>query len=279
LNLNNATDQVYEVWSAVSLTNPVWNIQEVWPLTNQTWTPFTVPMADGTNSLFFYARDWTGITSHGNQTPEWWLYWYFGTTELSDLRLEAEGNTLRSDFQNDVDPNLIYFALNVTNQDFNTCSATVQISVPEGTPYYMAALVDSSNYSTAHWTPYNSNLVVNLGNVEGWHTVWVGLKGFPPTAQQTWNSIQLKLVLTPPVLIITNPIPGLITQPIIQLQGFTLDNLSSINYDLSNSNSLATNQQAFVTTRYFDTNNLEYTSYTNVVSGTATFYITNSASK
>jgi len=261
LTLNNATDMVYEIFSTVSLTNPVWNIeQEVWALTNQTWTPFTVNMLDRTNSLYFWARDWSGITSNGNQTPEYWFYWFYGTTALLDGQSDSSGqNSLLTDFQFGVDPNVIYFAVNVTNQDFNNSYATVQLTVSGGIPSYMAAVVDSLDYSTANWTPYNSNLVVNLGTVEGWHTVSVGLRGLPPNAQQTWNQIQLKLVLTPPVLIITNPMPGLITQPIINLQGFTVDNLARISYDLSNTNSVATNQQAFVTTRFFDTNNLEYT--------------------
>jgi hypothetical protein len=261
LTLNNATDMVYEIFSTVSLTNPVWNIeQEVWALTNQTWTPFTVNMLDRTNSLYFWARDWAGIFSDGNLTvPEWWLYYYYGTTAISETNLDSRGNALVSDFQNSVDPNVISFAVNVTNQDFNSSSATVQITVSGGVPSYMAALVDSLDYSTAQWAPYNSNLVVNLGTVEGWHTVSVGLRGLPPNAQQTWVQIQLKLVLTAPVLIVTNPVPGLVTQPFIQLQGYSLENLTRISYDLNNSNGFESNLQAFVTTRYFDTNNLEYT--------------------
>jgi hypothetical protein len=46
----------------------------------------------------------------------------------------------------------------------------------------MAALVDSTTFSAATWTPYSSNFVFNLGGVEGWHSVWVGLKGLPPDA-------------------------------------------------------------------------------------------------
>jgi len=268
LTLNNATDMVYEIWSAESLTNALtnWSIEQaVFPATNQTSTPFTVEVQDRTNNLFFGARDWTGITSDGNlTTPEWWLWENYGVVELAETNLDSSGNnTLLYDYLNDINPNpnVICFAVNVTNQDFNTSSATVQITVSGGVPYYMAVLVDTTAYSTANWTAYNnsSNLVVNLGRLEGWHTVSVGLKGFPPAAQQTWDSIQLKLVLTPPVLIITNPIVGLVTQPFIQLQGYCSENLAGMSYDLSNSASFHTDQQAFVTTRQFDTNNIEYT--------------------
>ena len=213
---------------------------------------------------FLGARDWTGITSYGNLiTPEWWFWENFGTVDLSETNLDAQGFPFWYDYQMGINPNpnLICFALNVTNQDFNTSSSTVQMTVSGGVPYYIAVLVDSTAYSTAYWTVYNnsSNLVVNLGSVEGWHTVSVGLKGYQPDAQQTWDQIQLKLVLTPPVLIITNPIPGTVTQPVIQLQGYCSENLASMSYDLSNSAIFETNQQAFVTTRQFDTNNLEYT--------------------
>jgi hypothetical protein len=77
LNLNNATDYVYEVFSATNLPGAPWNIEtELFPGTNQQQTmSFTVAQSDRDN-LFLWARDWTGITSNGNQTPEWWFYYY-----------------------------------------------------------------------------------------------------------------------------------------------------------------------------------------------------------
>jgi hypothetical protein len=78
LNLHNATDEVYEVWSKVDLLAPSWNIeQEVWPNTNQTVTFFTVPQLDRTN-LFIWARDWTGVDENSNGIPDWWEWRYFG---------------------------------------------------------------------------------------------------------------------------------------------------------------------------------------------------------
>ncbi len=267
VDLFNATNYVYEIFSTESLSvtnNPLdWNIEtEIFPATNQNPTPFTVPVGDRTNSLFLWARDWTGVTSLGNQTPEWWFYYWFGTVNLSDGTLDSsETATLLDDYQDDRDPNVIYFALNVTNRYFNTSSATVQITVASGIPSSIAAQVDNSDTSNASWAVYNSNTVlnVNLGSVEGWHTVWVGMKGLPANAQQTWQQIALKLVLTPPVLVVTNPPTGLITQPFIQVQGYSLENLASMSYDLSNSAAVQTGQPAYVTTRQFDTNFLEYT--------------------
>lgn len=108
LNLNNATDMVYEVFSTASLTNPVGDIEgEVWRIASQTLTPFTVAMQDRTNTLFLCARDWTGVTSNGNQIPQWWFWLYFGTVDLSDMYLDASGNTLLYDYQNGIVPTSI----------------------------------------------------------------------------------------------------------------------------------------------------------------------------
>ena len=109
LNLNNATNQVYEIFSTESLTNSLtnWTIeQEVWPADDGTVTSFTVPVLDRTNSLFFFARDWTGVTSNGNQTPEWWFWMYFGTVDLLDSNTDVNGRTLVSDYTNGIDPDV-----------------------------------------------------------------------------------------------------------------------------------------------------------------------------
>ena len=93
-----------------------------------------------------------------------------------------------------------------------------------------------------------------MGGVEGWHSVWVGLKGLPPNAQQTWQQIQIKLILTPPVLVITNPIPGIVTQPMIEVQGFCTEPLASLTFDLTNAAGAISNQQALVISQYYDVN-------------------------
>jgi hypothetical protein len=218
--------------------------------------PFTVQTQGRTNNLFFYARDWTGVTSYGNLTvPEWWLFYYFGAIDLSETSMDASGNdTLLDDYNNGIDPNIISFSVNATSRYFNTRSATVQFNVSAGAPFYMAALVDDTNWADATWQPYNSNPAINLGGVEGWHSVWVGLKGLPPNAQQTWEQIRLKLILTAPVLIITNPIAGIVTQPMIEIQGFCADPLASLTFDLSNAAGAVTNQPAFVLSQHYDTN-------------------------
>ena len=104
LNLNNATDIVYEVWTKTSLTQTSWNIEtEVFSTTNQQVMPFTIAQ-QGRGNLFVWARDWTGITSHGNTVPEWWFWEYFYTVDMSDTNLDFSGNTLLHDYTNQIVP-------------------------------------------------------------------------------------------------------------------------------------------------------------------------------
>jgi hypothetical protein len=222
--------------------------------------PFTVAASSPTN-LFIWAMDWTGVTDSGNTTPEWWFWEYFGTTNLSDTNLDADGNTLLSDYEDDADPNVITFSLAATNNYVNSMSAPVQLNVTAGTPSYYAVSVDDPNYATdASWQGYaGTNLTVFLGSTEGWHDVWIGLKGLPADATQTWAYKRLKLDLTPPQLVITGPTNSTVTQPVIQLTGYSPEQLSGISYDLSNAVANVTNQQVLITDETYSTTTWEFT--------------------
>ncbi len=105
LNLHNATDEVYEVWSKIDLLAPSWNIeQEVWPGTNQAVVPFTVPQLDRAN-LFIWARDWTGVDENSNGIPDWWEFKYFGYVGVDpNTDPEGDGFSLLYKYQNGIDP-------------------------------------------------------------------------------------------------------------------------------------------------------------------------------
>jgi hypothetical protein len=90
----------------------------------------------------------------------------------------------------------------------------------------------------------------------------VGLKGPASNAPAAWQEIRLKLVLTPPLLVLTSPVNPLVTQPVIQLIGFSPAALSSISYDLANASGLATGQQVLVLDQYYDANHSEFTTNT-----------------
>jgi len=68
LNLHNATNQIYAIWSTTNLLS-AWNVEtEIWP-TDPNRMPFFVPTLARQN-LFLRAQDWTGVSSNG--LPYWW---------------------------------------------------------------------------------------------------------------------------------------------------------------------------------------------------------------
>ena len=105
LNLHNATNQVYEIWSKTNLSDASWDIEmELWP-TDTNCMPFVLSLNSQPSTFFVWARDWTGVTSGGNETPEWWFWKFFDTVNLSDSGLDANGDTLLYDYTNNIAPN------------------------------------------------------------------------------------------------------------------------------------------------------------------------------
>ena len=254
------TGEVYEVMSKPDLASPGWNIAtEVWAVPDENWIGFTMPMSSPTN-LFFWARDWTGVTSGGNQTPEWWFWKYFGTVDLSDTHQDADGNSLLFDYTNDIVPNVFSFSgVQVADNYVSATPSPVQLDVT-GYPYYVAVLVDDPNFNDAVWNPYSSpTMAVNLWP-QGWHDVWIGVRGHADAASAAvWQWQRLKLDYTPPTLIITNPTATVVDKPVIQLQGFANEALEAIAYDISNATGIATNQLALVIGQDYSTNTAEFT--------------------
>jgi hypothetical protein len=216
---------------------------------------------DGTNmvSIGFHYLD-VGVGAGGlpvanNGLPDSWQLEYLGQIGInSNADFDSSGLSILQDYQEGIDPNIIAFNLAVTNQSVNTSGVPLQITVTAGIPFYMAELVDNTNLADANWIPYNLSPNVSVGTNSGWHQIWFGLRGLPTTGQQTWAWCEVNLDKTPPVLIITNPLPGVVTAPIIQIQGYSLEDIAVLTYNLSNSSGTWTNQQALVTTAQFDTN-------------------------
>ena len=264
LNLNMATDAVYSIWGTTNLLTPFTNWQvftEVWPANETTNVlPFTIEASsDSSDTLFLRAQDWTGIYLNG--LPEWWTWLYYGNLSETAGMLDSGGvNTLGYDFTNNLDPNVIYFSLVVTNNYVNTMNAAVQLDITGGSPGFVAVSVDDTNYANdADWQVYTgNNLTANLGSSTGWHDVWVGLKGPAANAAVTWQWEHLNLTV-PPVLAITNPVTGVVNEPMIQIYGYCQESLSSINYDISNAIGVVTCQPAEITDRYYDTNIWSFT--------------------
>ena len=189
----------------------------------------------------------------------WELYW-FGNLSHSGSDLDANGNTLLSDYQNGTDPNVITFTIQVANNYVNTSYPSLQLNVTAGIPYFYTVLVDSTNFTGANWSAYSgTSVTAMLGSRQGWHEIWVGLRGLPSDATQTWQWKRLKVDFTPPQLTLTSPTNSTVNVPLIQVAGFCPEPLDSISYDLTNALGLVTNQDAGITSQYYDNNTCDFT--------------------
>jgi hypothetical protein len=263
LNLHHATNEVYAIWGTTDLL-AAWNVvAEVWP-TNSAVMPFTAPTLDR-QSLFLRAEDWTGVDSDGDGIPDWWIWKYFGNLSENATNLDSQGNLLLDDYQNGIDPNIITFTLSVTNLYVNQTIVPLQINLQGGIPSSMAVLVNDTNHANANWQAYTgTNITVNLGSTDGVYAVWVGLRGLPADAQQTWDTGDILFTLdrVPPTIVVTNPVNAanaFTARPYLQLQGYGQEPLSIISFDLTNAAGLFTNQPGLVTDQVFDTNRFDFT--------------------
>ncbi|HEY1717617.1 MAG TPA: hypothetical protein VGH42_04885, partial [Verrucomicrobiae bacterium] len=263
--LMNATDTVYEIMSKTDLTLTNWSIEgELWPTNGQTNVmPFTVAANSPTN-LFVWAMDWTGVTNNGNQTPSWWFWKYYQTLDLSDTNLDSSGdNTLLEAYEEGLDPNVIGFSLQFTNNYVNSSLAYGSVTIQGGVPSYIAVLINDTNTADSDWQPYDStNVLVNLNSGDGLYNVLVGLRGLPSDATPTWLGTQLTLNTVAPVLAVTNPTSGTVSVPMIQLQGYVNESLGKLTFDVSNAVGVVTNQTGYWQPVFYDTNLLEFTTNT-----------------
>jgi hypothetical protein len=264
LTLHNSTNQVYAIWGTTNLALPFasWNVEtEVWP-TDTNCQPFTVANY-GSPYLFLRAEDWTSVDSDQDGVPDWWAWKYFGNVNLTDPNLDYSGNSLTfaQDYSNNITPTVFtYTGLEVPNNYVSSSQPAVQLDVA-GTPYYIATLIDDNNFSNAVWNTYSGSIVtVNLGSVQGWHDVWIGLRGHADEASSAvWQWKRLKLDTTPPALFVTTPTNGTVAVPLIQLTGYSSEALARISYDLSNAAGTVTNQPVLIEGQFYDTNTAEFT--------------------
>jgi hypothetical protein len=196
---------------------------------------------------------------NSNSIPDGWEWSHFGNlNQTAGGDFDGDGVSNLSEYYNGTDPNSITFSIVITNEFINAVSSIVPLNVITGVPSSMAVIVDSTNFAAASWSASTlSNATVSLPS-EGWHDVWIGLRGRVTTSQQTWKWVRLKRDMLPPVLVITNPTASAIVQPMIQVQGHASESLSSIFYDLTNSLGVATNKRAFVLSQNFNTNVWEF---------------------
>jgi hypothetical protein len=206
----------------------------------------------------------------GDGMPDSWEEQHFGNTDQTGTDdYDGDGVNNLQEYNNGInstDPNKIRFAIEVANNYVNTSSTSVELDVTKGVPSSMAILVDSTNFAGATWTSYDANPSIYLGTNQGWHEIWIGLRGRLSTSQQTWEEVDFNLDTIAPVVVITNPVVvttnsagSIVTQPYLQLQGYANEQLQEIYFDVTNAAGVFTNEQGFVTDQGFDTNLFDFT--------------------
>jgi len=252
--LHHATNYVYLLQSKETLDQSGWQMEtEVFP-SDTNAEPFSVNR-QGRDILFLQAMDWTGVDADADGLPDWWEWYWFASLAYSGTDTDGNGNTLLYDYQNNLDPNPIQFTLKTASRYVAGGYPNLQVNVTTGTPFYYTVQLDNTNFMAAtDWQPYSSsNLTISLGSMEGWHGVWVGLKGYAPESVPVWQWKRLKLDTIPPQITITNATT--VDAPVLQLQGFSDEALSHISYDLTNALGLVTNQDVGVESRFDDAPN------------------------
>jgi hypothetical protein len=264
ITINGTTnDTWYEVLSKRSLSETNWWSEGSLPgFTNQPTSQVRVTADRSADNVFLSARVLTN--GPGGTLPLWWQLENFGRTGLDpESSPGAEGLTLLQSYLAGTEPNLIEFAVTATDNYSPASPAWVRLQLAGGIPFHQAVLLDSTNFGAAVWGSYTStNLEVDLGSTEGWHDLWLGLRGYSGASHPTWKWKRLKLDTTSPRLSLLSPAEGVVTQSTLQLVGSCPEALRAIWYDLSNSVGVLPNQPVPILDQHQDTNTWELTSTT-----------------
>ena len=252
LLLHGTTNEVYELMSKISLSDNAWRPEQTLHRTNDEHQIYTVvSFLDRTNTLFFWARDWTQIDENHDGIPDWWEWEHFGDLSINvNQDYDGDGMSIRDEYFAHNDPNKIRFNSQTDSFEVNHRRVKIRFDVSKGHPASMAVLVDSTNFAEAVWRPIRPEVEVDLGPAEGWHEVRVGLRGRATTSMQTWKWNRFRLDMTPPKLTITAPVTLVTAGKYVQIEGDSSESLSEIKYDDIATNGMKTNQLVVTSYRY-----------------------------
>jgi len=88
--------------------------------------------------------------------------------------------------------------------------------------------------ANATWTPFVTNVLVDLGPGDGSRDIWFGFADTmnPPKSNARWSGSTIVVRTIPPSITITNPPRQITSMPMIQLQGCSDTRLESVRYSL-----------------------------------------------
>lgn len=199
-----------------------------------------------------------GLFSESNLTGAAWSEVLQGTNGQTNFTLPypfTDMGFLRAARTDTPVTNTAGMTVSFPNNDVNTNLISAAIS--GGPASAMTVLVNDTNLADAVWIPFSAVPYVLLGTNDGTYEVEFGFVG--SDGQTNWTSATVTLDTTPPLLVITNPVSNTTSRPMIELQGYSPEALSSISYDITNATGLVTNQQVFITSQCTDTNTWMFT--------------------
>ena len=121
----------------------------------------------------------------------------------------------------------------------------------------MAVLVNSTNVGSATWTNFTRVPSVMLGSTNGTYQVWFGFALADGTTN--WIKREITVDTVAPVIYLIGPAPGTVSQPKIQLTGYTIEPVSTLKFDVSNALGTFTNLTGYIVGQFFNTNTLKFT--------------------
>ncbi len=222
----------------------------------------TIPVIDGTNfSLSLLEADPAG--TYGI---------YFGTNLISGIWSNVvEGTMGQTNFSLPIPADASgYFraarmdapVANAGNISvffpYEVVGTNVVAALVEGGPAMsMAITTNCAAVSNILWMPFSAVPLVTIGTNEGTYEVCFGFKG--ADGIEYWSAATVTLDLTPPLIVITNPVAGTTERPIIQIQGYSPERLANLDFDVVNASGALTNEPGFVVSQLFDTNQFQST--------------------
>ena len=244
----------YDIFSTPELVgNDVTN--SVWTWLETGYTCETHVFTNQATNQMFYILTVPGADRDGDELYDGWEWKHFGTlAQTGGDDYDGDNVNNGTEYANGSDPNKIVSLLQFPSLWVSSVTVTGAVELISGHPAQMAVLVDNSNFATATWHSYNSIFTANLGSTDGGHKVWVGLRGRAVDSTPSWNCVGIVLDRLPPLLAITNPVATTSSVPLIQLQGYCSEALTSLRFDITNAAGLLTNQQGFVSRQFYDTN-------------------------
>ncbi len=178
--------------------------------------------------------------------------------------------SLLSALADNVQSGPIQFSMRLGNENFNQTKVTGKFQVSGGKPEWESVLIKYSpsggfvdfsqeDFARAIWTPYDGMLHLDLGPNDGTYQIMACLKSGGSNTRSAWIGTLVKLIRKAPVLVITSPTNEIVTQPYLQLKGYSPLPLAGVRYDISNALEVATNLSGSIYNSYLDFKTSQYT--------------------